>query len=133
MDASTAQAIAELQEIADRLLESCGPIDDPAPDFYGEGGKGLPGFIERMRIRLAQAQEYARRCKANFEAHLEQFKLIRRAQFLLSKLVAIDVHALVARIRRVFSHLACIRVPLFEYGPELSDYRHRFRLEKTHQ
>lgn len=127
MDVSTEQAIAELQEIADRLLESCGPVDDPAPDFFGEGGKGLPGFIERIRVRLAQAQERARRCKAKFEAWIAQSKLIRRAQLLLSKLVRIDVHALVARIRLYFSHLACIRVPLFEYGPELSSYRHRFR------
>lgn len=127
VDASTEQAIAELQEIADRLLESCGPVDDQTPRFFSEGGKGLSGFLEYVRTSLEKAQEYARRCKANVEAYSEHFKLVRRAQFFLSKLVGIDVHALVVRIRLYFSHLACIRVPLFEYGPELSGYRHRFR------
>lgn len=131
MDVSTEQAIAELQEIADHLLESCGQVDDQAPRSFSEGGKGLSGFLEYIRKTLEQAQDYARRCKANVEAWIGQSKLvrrtIRRAQFLLSKLVRIDVHALVARIRLYFSHLACIRVPLFEYGPELSVYRHRLR------
>ncbi|MFB4371807.1 MULTISPECIES: hypothetical protein [unclassified Pseudomonas] len=131
MDVSTEQTIAELQEIADRLLESCGPVDDQIPRFFSEGGKGLSDFIEYFRNLLEQAQEFVRLCKANAEAWIEQSKLvrstIRRAQFLLSKLVRIDVHALVARILLYFSHLACIRVPLFEYGPELSSYRHRFR------
>ncbi len=131
VDASTDQAIAELQEIADRLLESCGPVDDQSQRSLSEGGKGLSGFIEYIRNTLEQAQDYARRCKAKAEVWIEHSRLvrrtIRRAQFLLSKLVRIDVHALVARIRLYFSHLACIRVPLFEYGPELSGYRHRFR------
>lgn len=131
MDVSTEQAIAELQEIADSLLESCGPVDDQTPDFFGEGGTGLPGFIDHIRASLEKAQEYARRCKANFSAHFEHFKkhfkLVRRAQFLLFKLVGIDFHALETRTRLFFSRLACIRVPLFEYGPELSGYRHRFR------
>lgn len=127
VDASTEQAIAELQEIADRLLESCGPVEDQTPDFFGEGGTGFSGFLDHVRASLAKAQEYARRFKDNFEAYIEHFKLVRRAQFLLSKLVGIDVHALVSRIRLYFSHLACIRAPLFEYGPELSGYRHRFR------
>ena len=127
VDASTDQAIAELQEIADRLLESCGPGDDQTPRSFNEGGKGLSGFIEYIRNTLEQAEYYARRCKADVEAYIEHSKLVRRAQFLLSKLVRIDVHALVTRIRLYFSRLACIRVPLFEYGPELSSYRHRFR------
>lgn len=127
VDASTEQAIAELQEIADRLLESCGPVDDQTPDFFGEGGTGFSGFLDHVRASLAKAQEYTRHFKDNFEAYREHFKLVRRAQFLLSKLAGIDVHALVARIRLCFSHQACIRAPLFEYGPELSGYRHRFR------
>ncbi|VVM86746.1 hypothetical protein PS619_02603 [Pseudomonas fluorescens] len=127
VDASTDQAIAELQEIADRLLKSCGPVDDQAPRFFSEGGKGLSGFMEYIRTSLEQAQEHARRWKANVEAYIEHSKLVRRAQFLLSKLVGIDVHALVSRIRLYFSQLACIRVPIFEDGPELSGYRHRFR------
>jgi hypothetical protein len=127
VDVSTEQSIAELQEIADRLLESYGPVDDQTPDFFGEGGTGLPGFLDHIRTSLAKAQEYVRRCKEIFSAHLEHLKLVRRAQFLLSNLVGIDFHALVARIRLFFSRLVCIRVPLFEYGPELSGYRHRFR------
>lgn len=131
MDVSTEEAIAELQEIAGRLLHSCGPVDDPTPDFFGEGGTGLPGFINYIRASLEKAQESARRCEAIFAAHSEHFKkhlkLVRRAQFLLSKLVGIDFHAIETRIRLFFSRLACIRVPLFEYGPELSGYRHRFR------
>lgn len=127
VDASTDQAIAELQEIADRLLKSCGPVDNQAQRFFSEGGKGLSGFLEYIRTSLEKAQEFARRCKADVEAYIEHSKLVRRAQFLLSKLVRIDVHALVTRIRLYFSHLACIRVPLFKYGPELSGYRHRFR------
>ncbi|WP_152641538.1 hypothetical protein [Pseudomonas fluorescens] len=127
MDLSTEQAIAELQEIADRLLESGVPVDDQTPNFFDEGGTGLSGFIDHIRASLEKAQEYARRCKANFAAHFEHFKLVRRAQYLLSKLVGIDLHALVTRIRLFFSHLVCIRVPLFKYGPELANYRHRFR------
>lgn len=131
MDLSTEQAIAELQEIADRLLESGGPVDDHTLDFFAEGGTGLPGFIDHIRASLDRAQEYARRCKASFAVHFEhfkkQFKLVRRAQFLLSKLVGIDLHALVTRIRLFFSRLVCIRVPLFKYGPELAYYRHRLR------
>lgn len=131
MDVSTEQAIAELQEIADSLLESCGPVDEQPLRSFSDGAKGLSGFIEYIRNTLEQAQDYARRCKAKAKVWIEHVRVvrrtIRRAQFLLSKLVRIDVHALVARIRLYFSHLACIRVPLFEYGPELSGYRHRFR------
>ena len=137
MDVSTEQTIAELQEIADRLSESCGPVDDQTPDFFGEGGTGLPGFIDHIRASLEKFQEYARRCKASLATYNQRLKLVRRAQFLLSKLVGIDIRALIASIRLFFSRLACIRVPLFEYGPELSGYRHRFRrsfrLEITHQ
>lgn len=127
MDVSTEQAIAELQEIADRLLESCGPVNDQAPPFWGEGGRLNQGYMEYVHALIEKAQESARRFKANAADFFKQFELVRRAQFLISKLVGIDVHALISRIRLYFSHLACIRVPLFEYGPELSGYRHRFR------
>ncbi|WP_350298768.1 hypothetical protein [Pseudomonas putida] len=127
MDVSTEQAIAELQEIADRLLESCGPVDDQAPPFWDERGRPNQGYMEYIHALIEKAQESARRFKANAADFFKQFEQVRRAQFLLSKLFGVDVHALIALIRLYFSNLARIRVPLFEYGPELSGYRHRLR------
>jgi len=127
VDASTEQTIAELQGIADRLLERCGPVDDQAPPFWGEDGRLNQGYMEYIHALIERARESARRFKASAADSFKQFELVRRAKFLLSKLIGIDVHALIARIRLYFSHLACIRAPLFEYGPEISGYRHRFR------
>lgn len=127
MDVSTEQDMADLQEIIDRLLESCGSVDDKKPDFFGEGGTGFKGYVEYFQALFEKAQENARRFKAKAADFFKQFELIRRANFILSKLSCIDFHALVNRIRLYFSRLACIRAPLFEYGPELAGYRHRFR------
>ncbi|MBD8269328.1 MULTISPECIES: hypothetical protein [Pseudomonas] len=127
MDVSTEQAIAELQEIADHLLESCGSVDDQAPPFWDERGRPNQGYMEYIHALIEEAQESARRFKANAADCFKQFEQVRRAKFLLSKLFGVDIHALIARIRLYFSHLARIRAPLFEYGPELSGYRHRLR------
>ncbi|WP_350025744.1 MULTISPECIES: hypothetical protein [Pseudomonas putida group] len=127
MDVSTEQDIADLQEIIDRLLESCGPVDDIMPDFFGEGGTGFKGYVEYFHALIEKAHESARRFKAKAAEFFKQFELIRCANFILSKLSGMDIHALVTRIRLYFSRLACIRLPLFEYGPELAGYRHRFR------
>lgn len=127
VDVSNEQDIADLQEIIDRLLESFGSVDDQMPDFFGEGGVGFKGYSEYLHALVENAQESARRFKAHAAKFFKQLELTQCANFILSKLSCIDSHALVARIRLYFSRLACIRAPLFEYGPELAGYRHRFR------
>lgn len=127
VNVSTEKALTELQEIADRLLESCGPVDEQMLNFLGDGRVVRVSYFDRIHALIDRAQKRARYYKTRAVDFFKQFDLVRRAQFIISKLSGIDFHALVTRIRLYFSRLACIRVPLFEYGPELAGYRHRFR------
>ncbi|KFF65989.1 hypothetical protein ACU36R_02450 [Pectobacterium brasiliense] len=138
MDVSTGQAITELQKLVNRLLESCGPVDHQALNFFDEGGVVCQGYVEYIHAFIEKAKESVRRIKVNVADFFRQLgQMVRRAQFILSKLSSIHFHTLVACLclffarlmftRLFFARLASFRVPLFEYGPELSVYRHRFR------
>lgn len=127
MNEATDLSLTRSLETLERLLGDCGLEDSRAPSFFDEVGKGIKGYAEYVRGLVAAANEIARRFKEKTAGFLKQILVIQRARFSFAQLLNIDHHAKLTRIRRALSHQACICAPLFNYGPELSEYRHRYR------
>jgi hypothetical protein len=109
-------------------------------DAGASTGNGTSSFVDLIEIKvssqklvdkihgwIAAATEMARRAKQRMADFLKIINKIRLSAFILSHLEHFDLHALLTKIRDFLGLRACIRVPLFEYGAELCEYRHRFR------
>ncbi|QBF26898.1 hypothetical protein EXN22_14815 [Pseudomonas tructae] len=105
------------------------PVGDEAAGFldFVESKLSNQEIVERIRGWVSVAKEMARRSKQQMADFLKITNKIRCSLFILSHLEHFDLYALLTRIRNFLAHLACSRVPLFEYGAELCEYRHRFR------
>lgn len=84
-------------------------------------------IVEKILGWVSAAREIVRRVKQHGADFLEIINKIRLSEFILSHLEHLDLHTLLARTRSVLGLRAFMRVPLFEYGAELCEYRHRFR------
>ncbi|MGC5698814.1 hypothetical protein J4P02_01275 [Pseudomonas sp. NFXW11] len=84
-------------------------------------------LVDKILGWVSAAREMARRANQQMADFLKIVNKIRLSAFILSHLEHFDLHALLTRIRNFLGLRACIRVPLFEYGAELCEYRHRFR------
>lgn len=84
-------------------------------------------LAKRLRRMIVAARQQARVAGLRAAAFIRKLSNIQRAEFIIGLLLPLDPHALLARIRHLMGESARIRVPLFDYGPELSEYRHRIR------
>lgn len=128
MDRPTDLSLVHAQEKLRLLLGEDAPADEGwSLSSFEESAKRIQEIAERLRGMVHAAKERARQYKELTAAFFRKIRNIQLAEFFLSHLACLDIHALLTRIRDFIGDRACIRVPLFEYGPELSEYRHRIR------
>lgn len=110
------------------LLGEDAPADEEWSIFpFEESAKRVQEIVERLRGMVHAAKERVRQHKELTATFFRKIRDIQLAEFILSHLTCFDIHAVLTRIRHIIGDHASIRVPLFEYGPELSEYRHRIR------
>lgn len=122
MDTAANISLSRTLEEINRLLESYG-IEKAEP-VHPSGGEG---FLDWVKSLVDASQAAAHRFKKRANLFFKEILRIRKIRDDFAELLRKDPHAITTRIRRYIAHVACMRKPLFNYGPELSGYRHRFR------
>ena len=122
MHTATDLSLLRVQEELDLLLDSYG-FEKTEP----VRPSGVEGYFEWVQSLVDASQAAAQRFKKRTNLFFKEILRIRKIRDDFAKLIRIDPHASLTRVRRYIAHLACMRIPLFNYGPELSGYRHRFR------
>lgn len=122
MDTAADLSFSSILEKLDRLLESYGleKVERVPPE-------GVGGYFEWLQSFVDVSKAAAHRFKTRADLYYKELLRIRNVRDEFAEIIRKDPHASLARVRRLVAHLACMRIPLFNYGPELSGYRHRFR------
>lgn len=131
MDAQTTLSLRHAHEKLRLLLGEDVPVEESGffwtEESFEESAKRAQEMVLRLRRMIDDARERARKLEQRAAIFIRKIQSIRVAEFILSCIPIFDPHALTTRVRDILGHHACIRIPLFEYGPELSEYRHRIR------
>lgn len=122
MDTAANISLSRTLEELNRLLESYGieKADPVRP-------RGVEGFFDCLKSLVDASQAAAHRFKKRANLFFKEILRIKKIRDDFAKLLHTDPHAIITRTRQFIAHGAYMRIPLFNYGPELSGYRHRFR------
>lgn len=128
MNQGTSLSLAQsLQEIRHLLGDVCVEDLNGSSSFFEVIEDGVNRARELIQALIESAQQAAEGFKARAAKFWETIWQIDKAKALFASLLGTDHHETLTKILYLLGRHAVFRVPLFRYGPQLSEFRHRFR------
>lgn len=100
---------------------------DVSSGFVNDVANGIKSARDLIQTLIDSAQRAARVFRERAAQFWKTILERQKAEALFASLLGVDHHAMRTRTLYLLGRIACIRLPLFRYGPQLSGFRHRFR------